>query len=242
MLKAHNNMLDREQFIDLSAAEQKAIFDENGFLWIPNAVSAEQIDTAMTDLGAYEPRPSIEYSQVWPVSSAVNLITNGKILSALRICMGDDLRFYKGVFGQWLNHGEETMKRGRQALHRDFQNEDGKCSPTWINCAIYCINLEPGRGPLWVVPGSYRLPLVAPGVEFEHLADQALMICARLGDATLFHCLTVHAGGALPNHEPRPSFFHSYRPGNVPPDSNMPPWSAGLLAQASEELRPLLAY
>ena len=235
------NRLDRDQFIDLTPVQQKAHFKEHGFLWVPDVVPADRIDRLLTDLEAHEPRSSIEYSTEWPPPSAAELITNHKLLTAVRICIGEEVRFFKGVFGQWLNHGEETMKRGRQTLHRDFDN-DGEASPCWCNSAVYCLDLKPGSGPFWVVPGSQRLPLSENGKEFEHLSDQALMLCARAGDVALFHCLTVHAGGAMPDHRPRSSFFYSYRPADVRPAANMPPWPDEVVATASDRLRPLLAY
>ena len=237
---AANRLLDRRVFFDLTPRQQKDYFDRHGFLWVPNAVPAGEIGRVLTDLDADRPRGSIEYSTEWPAASAVNLITNEHLLGAVRACIGHDVRFFKGVFGQWLSHGEETMRRGRQALHRDFQN-DGVAAPCWCNSAIYCLDLEPAQGPLWVVPGTHKLPLTAPA-DFEHLADRATMLCARTGDAAIFHCLTVHAGGAMPDRRPRPSFFYSYRPGGIPPAANMPPWSEETIAAASDELRPLLVY
>ena len=236
-----DNQLDRDQFIDLTPNQQKAYFDEHGFLWLPDVVPPDQVDRLLTDLEAHQPRASIEYSTEWPPPSAAELITNHKLLAAIRTCIGEDVLFFKGVFGQWLNHGEEAMQRGRQALHRDFDN-DGKASPCWCNSAVYCLDLEPGLGPFWVVPGTHKLPLSANGTDFEHLSDKAMMLCARAGDAALFHCLAVHAGGAMPDRQPRSSFFYSYRPAGVPPAANMPEWPAEVVATASETLRPLLAY
>ena len=233
--------LARDQFVTLTLARQKAFFDACGFLWIPNAIPVAAIEQVLTDLDAHAPRSSLEYAAEWPVPAAVELITDENILRPMRACIGDDVRFFKGVFGQWLNHGEETMERGRQALHRDF-NEAGKALPCWCNCAIYCLNLEPGQGPFWVVPGTHKLAPVAPDADFENLSDEALMLCARSGDAVFFHCLTVHAGGAMPDRRPRPSFFHSYRPGAQPPAPSMPPWPEEIVAAAAADLRPLLAF
>ncbi len=235
----HGSRLDRDQYVGLTPREQKAHFEEHGFLWVPDAVNRQEIERLVTDLDAHQPRPSLDYASEWPPPSSVALITNHNLLAAIRTCIGDDIRFFKGVFGQWLNHGEEAMRRGRQTLHRDFDNA-GRSSPTWCNSAVYCLDLEPDRGPFWVIPGTHRLPLTANGTDFEHLAGQALMLCARAGDAALFHCLAVHAGGVMPGREPRSSFFYSYRPGNVPAADYMPEWPPELLESADDELRPLL--
>jgi ectoine hydroxylase-related dioxygenase (phytanoyl-CoA dioxygenase family) len=236
---AANRLLDRGRFLDLTPSQQQDYFDRHGFLWVPDAVPADEIERVLTDLDAHRPRSSIVYSAEWPAASAVNLITNVHLLGAVRACIGHDVRFFHGVFGQWLNHGAASMRRGRQALHRDFR-DDGVAVPRWCNSAIYCLDLEPGLGPLWVVPGTHKLPLTAPDTDLEHLADQALLLCARTGDAAIFHCLTVHAGGTMPDRRPRPSFFFSYRPGGYPAAADTRPWPAAIVVAASAGLRPLL--
>ena len=235
-----NRLLERDRFRGLTPAQQKTYFDRHGFLWVPDAAPADEIHRVLTDLDAHRPRRTIEFSAEWPAASAVRLITNRRLLGAVRVCIGADVRFYKGVFGQWLNHGDATMRRGRQALHRDFRN-DGVAVPRWCNSAIYCRDLEPGLAPLWVVPGTHKLPPTAADTDLEYLADQASLLCARTGDAAIFHCLTVHAGGAMPDRRPRPSFFFSYHPGGCPPMADAPPWPEEIVAAASAELRPLLA-
>lgn len=107
----------------------------------------------------------------------------------------------------------------RQGLHRDFDptGQDGKdfrnSCDRWCNIGIYLRDQTPEEGPLWVVPGSHKLPrdIGRAGLDFnEYYAPQARRICCSAGDAVIFDCLTIHAGGKHVQRD-RPGCFHSYR-------------------------------
>ena len=67
------------------------------------------------------------------------------------------------------------------------------------------------------------------------------MVLAKAGDAVLFHCLTIHAGGVMRSRRPRPSAFMSYRPGWAAPLSPVDEWPEEVVHSATPELRTLLA-
>ena len=58
----HGSRLDRDQYVGLTPREQKAHFEEHGFLWVPDAVNRQEIERLVTDLDAHQPRPSLEYA------------------------------------------------------------------------------------------------------------------------------------------------------------------------------------
>ena len=63
------------------------------------------------------------------------------------------------------------------------------------------------------MPGSHKLPrdIGRAGLDFnEYYAPQARRICCSAGDAVIFDCLTIHAGGKHVQRD-RPGCFHSYR-------------------------------
>ena len=65
----------------------------------------------------------------------------------------------------------------------------------WCNIGIYLVDQTPEQGPLWVVPGSNRLPrqmdIGRHGDDFNaHFSPHARMVCAQAGDAVTFHLLT----------------------------------------------------
>ena len=67
------------------------------------------------------------------------------------------------------------------------------------------------------------------------------MVLAKAGDAVLFHCLTIHAGGVMGSRRPRPSAFLSYRPGWAAPLAPVAEWPDAVVRGAPPELRALLA-
>ena len=67
------------------------------------------------------------------------------------------------------------------------------------------------------------------------------MVLAKAGDAVLFHCRTIHAGGVMRSRRPRPSAFLSYRPGWAAPLGPVEEWPEHVMRGASPELRRLLA-
>ena len=60
----------------------------------------------------------------------------------------------------------------------------------WCNIGIYLVDQTPEQGPLWVVPGSNRLPrhmdIGRHGDDFNaHFSPHARMVCAQAGDAVI---------------------------------------------------------
>jgi len=112
-----------------------------------------------------------------------------------------------------------VRREQRQGLHRDFDpaGQGGKdfrnSCDRWCNIGIYLRDQTPEEGPLWVVPGSNRMPrdIGRAGADFNELyGPQARRVCCRAGDAVIFDCLTIHAGGKHVDRD-RPGCFHSYR-------------------------------
>eukprot|EP01047_Picozoa_sp_COSAG01_P003935 COSAG01_NODE_123_length_25210_cov_348.799434_20_plen_614_part_00 len=184
----------------------------------------------------------------WPPPEVVALIGRQAVLDPVRRLHGADCKFFKGVavhsFG----------RRERQPLHRDFdaRGQGGKdwrnSSSDWCNVGIYLANLGEDTGPLWVVPRSRHariLPLRrgAPAITLEGSAADAMCVCPGAGDAVIFHCRTIHAGGgwapgALPSG--RPGCFHSYRSAYAPPAGEVLEWAPEVCAAAPAALQPLL--
>lgn len=160
----------------------------------------------------------------------------GLCAQATRNIYGDGVKFFKGVYVH------SVRRDDRQGLHRDFDatGQGGKdfrnSCDSWCNIGIYLTDQTPDQGPLWVVPGSNTLPrdlgeIGRAGEGFDaHFAPQARRICCRAGDAVIFDCLTIHAGGKHTERD-RPGCFHSYRAAATGPKGQVEEWDAELTAK-----------
>ena len=236
----------REEFARLTVREQHAFFAENGFLWIPDAVSPEQVARIADEMGGDTAPNRLEFDEHWPGGTLAEIISCPAVIGAVRACYGGDIRFFKGVFATWVQQSDENLARGRQILHRDYTGfeppEDPRNTPaSWCNVGFYFIDLTVDEGPLWVVPGSHRFPDLRNRSSLENYAAEARMVLAHAGDAVLFHCRTIHAGGVMRSRRPRPSAFMSYRPGWAAPLAPVEEWPDEVVRGASPELRTLLA-
>ena len=236
----------REDFVCLTVREQHSFFADDGFLWIPDALSPEQVARIVDEMGGNAAPNRLEFDEHWPGGTLAEIITCPAVMGAVRAYYGDDIRFFKGVFATWIQQSDENLARGRQILHRDYTGfeppEDARnTQASWCNVGFYFIDLTVDEGPLWVVPGSHRFPDLRNRSSLEAHAAEARMVLARAGDAVLFHCRTIHAGGVMRSGRPRPSVFLSYRPGWAAPLGPVEEWPEHVMHSAPPELRRLLA-
>ena len=227
----------------MTADEQRAFFDEYGFLVVPGAVPPAQLATIREDITHLNWRERED--NFWSSPATGQLVENPAVTAAVRACYGPDIRFFKGVYVSRPPAPRDATKPTRQGLHLDYGTRENEAdmrnnSPSWVNVGFYFTNLTPDHGPLWVVPGSNRRYDLAPGKSVEHMSGQAQMILAKAGDAVLFHCFTAHAGGYNFSDTSRDALFLSYRPkwAQLPTQNEV--WPDAVLASASPELKRLL--
>ena len=235
----------RKDFAGLTVREQHAFLVENGFLWVPDAITPEQVARIIDEMGGAEAPNRLEFDEHWPGGTLAEIIASPKVIAPLRACYGHDIRFFKGVFATWTSQSEENLARGRQILHRDYTGfeppvDARNTQASWCNVGFYLIDLQVDEGPLWVVPGSHRDADKRHRLELDGRAEEARMVLAQAGDAVLFHSTTMHAGGVMQSRRPRPSAFLSYRPGWAAPLGPVAEWPDQVMASASPEVRELM--
>ena len=237
----------REDFAGLTVRDQHAFFAENGFLWIPDAVSPEQVARIVDEMGGDAAPNRLEFDEHWPGGTLAEIISCPAVIGAVRACYGDDIRFFKGVFATWVQQSDENLARGRQILHRDYTGfeppEDPRNTPaSWCNRRLL-FHRPDGRRRAAV--GRSRKPSLSRRAEPQLPGE----LCRR----------GAHGAGArwrrgavpLPDHprgrrhgvrrRPRPSAFMSYRPGWAAPLAPVEEWPDEVVRGASPELRTLLA-
>ncbi len=225
----------------LDQAAKRTFFAEHGFLHIPGALDPARlvrVRAAVADLGPWT-------EELWHQPELIELIGLPSLVEPIRQVLGPELRFFKGAYVRTGAVGSPAQRTTRQALHRDYgigeaQDDFRNSNACWLNAGIYLTDLAPERGPLWVVPGSHRLLTPAPGSDASTCDGQARMVLARAGDIVLFHCLTLHAGGANLTAASREGLFYSYRAAWARPIGPVPEWPARVVENAPPELRALL--
>ena len=242
-LVAISTEFDGANFGALTANEQRAFFDEHGFLVVPGAVPPTQLASIREDIARLNWRERED--NFWSSPATAQLVENPAVTTAVRACYGPNIRFFKGVYVSRPPAPRDLTKPTRQGLHLDYGTAENSAdmrnfSPSWVNIGFYFTNLTPDHGPLWVVPGSNRRYDIAPGKSVESLSGSAKMVLAKAGDAVLFHCFTAHAGGYNFSDTSRDALFLSYRPKWAQLPNQNEVWPDSVLAAASPELRRLL--
>jgi len=228
----------------LTPAEQARFYNENGFLVVPQALPRDEVEQAIEAIGKHGFKGTME--DIWSAPFTRRLVTNDKLLSALKAIFGPDLRFFKGAYVATPQTATGNVYQQRKLLHLDYgigeaQGDMRNSSASWVNVGFYLTDLTPECAPLWIVPGSNRVYSVAPDSYLEHLEGQAKMVLARAGDAVLFHCNTVHAASYNFSEETRHALFFSYRPAWAKPVGPVPEWPEEFVQSFPPEHRALLS-
>jgi hypothetical protein len=257
-----NLVLDRAVFVAMSddPTAQKAYYETHGFCLLPHVIPAAEVGAILTEMGEIkDSRPdwtgAFDYQHLdcrtqysadaeygsWPPPAVDRLIANPRIVEGVRALFGEEMVFFKGVYVHSVDRPQ------RQGLHRDWDpngqgGQDWRNSCVdWCNIGIYTTDQSPENGPLWIIPGSSKLPRHI-SKDGEARAADARMVCAQAGDAgaqpslhsrprasasaqkinhrtccnaVVFHCTTFHAGGGHTLERMplgRQACFHSYRP------------------------------
>ncbi|HET9713100.1 MAG TPA: phytanoyl-CoA dioxygenase family protein [Pyrinomonadaceae bacterium] len=225
----------------MSALEQRDFFAENGFLVIPQAIKSSELKKIHSEIVSCGLTGTTE--DIWDAPSLLSLIENEKVVAALQIIFGEDIRFFKGAYVE--APPEPKEKSERHWLHVDYgigerQGDFRNSCASWINVGYYLTNLTPQHAPFWVVPGSNCWYHFIPEAYMEYLDDKARMVLAKAGDAVLFHGLTVHATSDNASQEKRQALFYSYRPAWARPIGPVPEWPQEFIDRAPPERKKLL--
>lgn len=239
-----DNRIIHAAFDKMTHEEQCSYFNENGFVVIPGAIDASSVQRIFDDI--YAQNWSCRYEKLWSSHPAWSLVENEKVVSAVRALYGPDIRCFKGVYVRQDSKTSDENEPRRQSLHIDYGTGEGpedfrNFYPSWVNVGFYLTNLTPEHGPLWVVPRSNHCYLNGPGTSLEQYEPEAKMVLAKAGDAVLFHCTTIHAGGYNFSHHSREGIFLSYRPSWTQSIGPVLPWTEEALGGASKERKQLLA-
>ena len=94
----NDKALDRELFVDMSVEQQQRYFAEWGFVLLPGIVTPEHIERIIAE---EEGENRYDWIARWPGPAQEDMITQPRLLEAIRRCYGEDIRFFKSVYAEW---------------------------------------------------------------------------------------------------------------------------------------------
>lgn len=237
----------QENWSSMTHEQQRHYFGSNGFLVIPNAISNDQLKNIFLDIDRYSPDSSHEVAlkAFNKISTFSSCIENPKIVSVIKNLFGEEIICFKGDYVAKKPAVGSHKSEHRMALHVDYgigldTGDFCNTSPSWLNVAIYLTDMSLQHGPFSVVSGSHHAYHLTPGTDMEHLSDRASMILAKAGDAVVFNCFTVHAGGGNVSDSTQHIIFCSYRPTWTKPIGPVREWPASFIKNSPPERQILL--
>lgn len=203
----------------LSPAEKEHL-DQNGYLPLPNILSAElvaRINTRMDELialeGAEAGKEVHQEAGTTRLSDLVNkdpvfeiCFTHPRVLAAIAHVLGDDLRLSS------LNYRAALPGFGHQGLHADWggavpPGEYSVCNSVWLLDDFTALN-----GATRVVPGSNRSGTSPKDVMADPVQPHPdeVLLTAPAGTVVIFNAHTWHGGTLNRTDKPRRSITAYY--------------------------------
>jgi ectoine hydroxylase-related dioxygenase (phytanoyl-CoA dioxygenase family) len=208
---------------------ERYLFDLNGYLVVPNALSAEQVATLNAIMDARleaEAAPNANTHRFigllgWG-QPYLDLIDNPRILPYLEALLGpnfrldhdyaDVIRTGKGPIGTTL-HGGATPYDPLYYYHY----ENGRIRNGLSVVAYNLKDVNPGDGGFAAVPGSHKSNIPFPGdwIELDRPHSCVQPVVGPAGTAILFTEALTH--GTLPwySKEQRRTLFYKYSPNSI---------------------------
>ncbi len=240
--------IDCRDWSALTYAQQVQQIETEGYLVLPNLLTADEIALLKTETASLE-TTAVDYSDHQRTTGNVQF--SGPALTAL-VGHPPTIRFLEALLGDQLVMMTYAYARSEPghpgiSLHTDGQpygseifGYEGSC-PVLIRVLYYLDDLTPDVSPFRVVPRSH-LCLHAdanPYLRYESHPDE-VMVTVAAGSAVLIHHGVFH--GNFPNIGTRfrEMLAIAYRPAWAGPIQDVNEWETTDLAGLSPEIRALL--
>ena len=220
--------IDDRNWSALTLGEQIRQIEVEGYLLIPDLLSAEQIAKIKSQAATLETQ-GMDHSEHRQVAGDVmflggeiaDLAAHPTTISFLRALLGEDVICIKG--------GYTNSHPGHLGLviHTDADLAE---PPVMIRVLYYLDDLTSKRSPFAVIPYSH-LSMHAEGNPYKryfHHSDQ-VMVLAKAGSAILINHQVFHSNRANSSNEHREMVTYAYRPGWCEPGEEKAPWDQNKL-------------
>ncbi|MGH3773453.1 MAG: phytanoyl-CoA dioxygenase family protein [Pseudonocardiaceae bacterium] len=231
-------------------AEERYLFDLNGFLVFRRLLSPDQVSALNNAINRNHPvRPAgplktqfFDDFMLWHEGFR-DLLTHPRVYpllcewvdQRLRLDQYYGIQMAPGTFGAKLHGGAQDLDDHSEY----FMVHDGRIS-TGITTVQWALSeMLPGQGGLACIPGSHKSSFARPH-GYDHTARPVIQIPLEPGDAVLFtgalaHCTLPWQGP----HERRAVLF-KYAPRNIAWSDSYQRWPDELRKHLGPELQPLL--
>ncbi|MGE5193488.1 MAG: phytanoyl-CoA dioxygenase family protein [Deltaproteobacteria bacterium] len=231
----------------LTTEERVRSIELEGYVVIPNLLSAAQLDAIRAELTVL-PTTAVDYSEhqrgcanvQWTDSpTAIRVIALPAMVEFLETLFGDELICTSCAYA--------VSQPGHPgiAIHTDAQPYGSKIfglaasSPCLVRVLYYLDDLTPERSPFKVIPRSH-LSLHSDGNPYRRYLshDDEVMVTCRAGSAVIINQKVFHANYPNYSDSDRRMLAIAYRPGWAGPIGEVPDYDPERVARLPADVRP----
>lgn len=240
--------LDTTNWASLTTAERIKHIELEGYVVLPDLLSAEQIANIRRELDAL-PTTAVDYSEnqrycqqvQWTNSPhTIDVIALPAMLEFLTTLFGDELVFTSCSYA--------LSKPGHPgiAIHTDAQPYGSAIfgmqasAPRLVRALYYLDDLTPERAPFKVIPRSH-LSMHADANPYRRYLShpEEVMVTCRAGSVALIHQAVFHANYPNISQQDRRLLAIAYRPAWAGPIAAVEEWDPAKLATLPPHVRAL---
>ena len=240
--------VDQTDFSTFTLAQQIRHLEVEGFVVMPDVLGKEQIDRINKEM-ADAPMQVKDYSDAqtyclepqWMSDALLELVANPPIIDFLKVLMGEDIVFTRGLFSRTLAGSPPiSLHTDGQPLGSSIFGYEGS-SPRLLRVLYYLDDLTEDRAPFRLVPSSHlSLPAEAnPYIRYESHPGE-LTLCPKAGTAVIIPINLFHGTHSNKADTQRTLVQLGYRPAWAGPIQPMEEWDQALVARAPESVKPYL--
>lgn len=240
--------VDQTDFSTFTLAQQIRHLEVEGFVVMPDVLGKEQIDRINKEMSD-APMQVKDYSDAqtyclepqWMSDALLELVANPPIIDFLKILMGEDIVFTRGLFSRTLAGSPPiSLHTDGQPLGSSIFGYEGS-SPRLLRVLYYLDDLTEERAPFRLVPRSH-LSFHAeanPYIRYESHPGE-ITLCPKAGTAVIIPINLFHGTHSNKADTQRTLVQLGYRPAWAGPIQPMEEWDQELVASAPESVKPYL--
>ena len=240
--------VDQTDFSTFTLAQQIRHLEVEGFVVMPDVLGKEQIDRINKEMSD-APMQVKDYSDAqtyclepqWMSDALLELVANPPIIDFLKVLMGEDIVFTRGLFSRTLAGSPPiSLHTDGQPLGSSIFGYEGS-SPRLLRVLYYLDDLTEERAPFRLVPRSH-LSFHAeanPYIRYESHPGETTL-CPKAGTAGIIPINLFHGTHSNKADTQRTLVQLGYRPAWAGPIQPMEEWDQELVASAPESVKPYL--